>query len=71
MTIDQRQVGAHRVSLALDGRDPGPLDAIHSCDNPPCVNPAHLRPATTRENVADMIAKERGHWQNRQIVQVG
>jgi hypothetical protein len=27
--------------------------ALHSCHNPPCCNPAHLRPGTARENSDD------------------
>lgn len=34
------------------------LFILHSCDNPKCVNPDHLREGTQRENVND--AKERG-----------
>lgn len=32
---------------------------MHSCDNPPCCNPAHLKPATRKENMADSSQKGR------------
>lgn len=54
-------VKASRVSLILDGRDPGPLLALHTCDNPGCVNPAHLYPGTRANNNADMVARGRSN----------
>lgn len=32
---------------------------MHSCDNPPCVNPAHLKQGTYQENSTDMTLKNR------------
>ena len=62
---------AHRVSYFIcRGEEPAEYQVIHGCDNPPCVNPAHLRKATNYENVQDMIAKGRNphgdkHWSRR------
>lgn len=33
--------------------------AMHSCDNPPCINPDHLRWGTHKENMAEKKAKNR------------
>lgn len=51
---------AHRVSFeAFKGRIPRDRWVLHSCDNPACVNPDHLRLGTPKENVQDMDARGR------------
>ena len=52
--------GAHRVAMYIEGRTPeaGQV-AMHACDVPACVNPAHLTWGSKADNSADMVAKGR------------
>jgi hypothetical protein len=52
-------VKAHRVSLMLADADIEGRYVLHSCDNRRCVNPAHLSAGDHRENVADMVGRQR------------
>lgn len=51
---------AHRVAyIAAGGMIRRGRQVLHRCDNPPCVNPAHLFTGTNDDNVRDRCAKGR------------
>lgn len=55
-----RTVVATRVSFFLaTGEDPVGFQVQHACDNPPCVNPAHLKKGTPWDNTLDMWDRNR------------
>lgn len=56
-----KMTGAHELALSFtsgEARLPG-LDTCHSCDNPICCNPAHLRFDTRQGNVDDTTSRDR------------
>lgn len=61
ITRDQN-VLAHRFSYELRfGPIPSGKLVLHDCDNPWCVNPAHLRAGTPKQNSGDMVARGRAY----------
>jgi len=70
--FDGRQIGAHRFSLLLAGREiPRGLEVDHLCRNRGCVNPDHLDIVTRLENnrrrpyssnIRDRPHCLHGHW---------
>lgn len=61
--IGKRAWVTHRLALLLV-TERWPDDqtfALHSCDNPPCCNPHHLRWGTSADNKQDEIDRNRIH----------
>lgn len=50
---------AHRASWSMANNSPiAPGEVVmHSCDNPPCVEPTHLNIGTQSDNMRDRYAK--------------
>lgn len=67
----ERPVRAHRYSYEFfKGKIPTGKIIMHTCDNPPCVNPDHLRVGTKEENNKDTAIKRRhnygiNHWNGK------
>lgn len=66
-----KKILTHRFSYEFH-KGPIPYGKLimHSCDNPPCINPDHLSIGTNRENQLDSMAKGRrpkgeNHWNSK------
>ena len=57
----RKVLSAHRVAwqLANDQKIPEGMHVLHSCDNPSCCNPSHLRLGTNADNVRDKVERGR------------
>jgi hypothetical protein len=58
--------GAHVIAYCL-AIGPIPDDKphiLHSCDNPPCCNPKHLRAGTRKDNMRESAIKGRHRMRN-------
>lgn len=62
-----KRVKAHRYALGLsEGIEPvSSQHALHSCDNPKCCNPSHLRWGDQLENMVEAARKGRHASQKR------
>lgn len=58
--FDRKPIYAHRVAYLLAH---GPISedqmVRHSCDNRMCINPRHLSIGSARDNIQDMVDRER------------
>ena len=59
--IKDKTIKAHRFSFELHNGRPieNGKQILHSCDNPKCVNPHHLREGTNAENMKDKAIRGR------------
>jgi hypothetical protein len=59
-SIEQKMRKTHRVSYVLTKGEIGDrMCVLHSCDNPRCVNPSHLRQGTQADNALDRVQRGR------------
>jgi len=66
---------AHRVAWELTyGTIPAGMVVRHTCDNPACVRPEHLRLGTQLDNIEDAKQRKRvpsgdAHWTRRRMAE--
>jgi len=59
--MNGKNMKAHRVSFELYAQRPisDNMFILHSCNNPPCCNPHHLREGTHQDNMNDKLQSGR------------
>ena len=70
LKVAGKMVYAHRLAYELAvGQVPDELHVLHSCDNPRCINPAHLSPGTRSQNMKE--CSERGRARIPKPIKLG
>lgn len=61
--VNRKAILAHRLACEYEWGSPEVegLYVLHSCDNPKCCNPSHLRWGTQKENMEDALKRNRIH----------
>lgn len=59
LRVQRRYLKAHRLAWALFNERWPELHVLHSCDNPWCCNPLHLREGTDADNMRDRDSRGR------------
>lgn len=57
--LNKKTYSAHRLALIFYTGEEKELQVLHSCDNPSCCNPFHLRWGTQKDNIQDSIKRKR------------
>lgn len=58
--VEGKRKQVHRLSYEANiGPIPNGMHVIHTCDNPPCCNPLHLRLGSNKDNMLDKLSKGR------------
>jgi hypothetical protein len=60
ISLNGKDFLTHRVAWELaNGPIPADMQVLHSCDNPPCCNPAHLHLGTHADNMREKTERGR------------
>lgn len=60
VSYQAKMVSTHRLAWLLSHGDiPTEAVVMHTCDNPPCCNPAHLQIGSVQDNRDDCVSKKR------------